>query len=121
MPVKEIKTTKDFKKLLSDNNLVLVDFFTSWCGPCKAIAPKLEELSNSPECNSVEFAKVNIGKLPDLQDRYSITSVPTFIMFKNGSIVGTVCGANLDQIKTVVNNTIKGIPFQVQTTYDGNF
>lgn len=70
---------------------VLVDFWAEWCGPCKMIAPVLDEIATEQADKSV-IAKVNIDEAPELAARYGITAIPTLIIFKNGQPVRTLRG-----------------------------
>lgn len=89
-----------FKEMIKEGSHV-VDFFTEWCGPCKAIAPKFEELSKS--YTQVKFHKVNVDDLEDLAVMFNITSIPTFIGFKDGKAVKQIQGAQLDALKSLVD------------------
>jgi len=70
----------------------MVDFWASWCGPCRAIAPVLEELAKSSK-GSVTLAKVNVDEQPGLAARYGIRSIPTVLFVKDGKVVDQVIGA----------------------------
>lgn len=70
---------------------VLVDFWAEWCGPCKMIAPVLDELATEQAGKAV-VAKLNIDDAPELAARFGITSIPTLIVFKNGQPVKTLRG-----------------------------
>ena len=70
---------------------VLVDFWAEWCGPCKMIAPVLDELATEQAGQAI-VAKVNIDDAPELAARFGITSIPTLIVFKNGQPVKTLRG-----------------------------
>jgi thioredoxin 1 len=70
---------------------VLVDFWAEWCGPCKMLAPVLEEIATEQADQSV-IAKVNIDESPELAARFRITSIPTLIVFKGGQPVRTLSG-----------------------------
>jgi thioredoxin 1 len=70
---------------------VLVDFWAEWCGPCRMIAPALEELN--AEMDNVEIVKVNIDDNPEAPGRYGVMSIPTMILFKGGKPVATQVGA----------------------------
>lgn len=74
------------------NGLVLVDFWAPWCGPCKMIAPILEEL-NKEEGNRVTIAKLNVDENPATAANYHIMGIPTLKLFKDGKEVKTVMGA----------------------------
>ena len=71
---------------------VLVDFWAEWCGPCKMIAPALEEISEEL-ADQVTIAKVNIDENPDAPGKYGVRGIPTMILFKNGEAAATKVGA----------------------------
>ncbi|GFZ32782.1 thioredoxin [Clostridium zeae] len=82
---------KDFNEIVLENNqLVLVDFWATWCGPCKMIAPILEQLSE--DMTDVTFVKVDVDNNPGLADKYDISSIPTIILFKGGNQVDKITG-----------------------------
>jgi thioredoxin 1 len=70
---------------------VLVDFWAEWCGPCKMIAPILEEIAS--EQDGIKIAKVNVDESPDLARRYEIMSIPALIVFENGEPAKKLIGA----------------------------
>ncbi|MBK8955027.1 MAG: thioredoxin [Saprospiraceae bacterium] len=76
----------NFKDLLEKENLVLVDFFTEWCGPCKMMAPIIEKVK-SKSGSGVRIFKVDVDKNPSVIHQYKIMGVPTLILFKHGKIV----------------------------------
>jgi thioredoxin 1 len=78
--------------LSANQGLVMVDFWAEWCGPCRAIAPLLEELAEASE-GRVTLMKVNIDENPGLAARYHIRSIPTNLFVKNGQVVDRVVGA----------------------------
>ncbi len=84
-------TDKDFQETLQNNDLVLVDFWAPWCGPCKAIAPVLEEIAN--ENSNVVIAKMNTDENPNTASQHGIMSIPTMMIFKNGELVDRLVGA----------------------------
>ena len=71
---------------------MVVDFWAEWCGPCKMIAPALEELSGELD-GQVKIAKVNIDENPQIAAQYGIRSIPTLYMFKGGEVVDQMVGA----------------------------
>ncbi|MCR5762081.1 MAG: thioredoxin [Treponema sp.] len=79
------------KEVLESSTPVLVDFWAEWCGPCRMMAPVLEELS--AEQANVKICKVNVDENPDLAQKYGIMSIPNFILFKNGQAAGQQIGA----------------------------
>lgn len=80
---------EDFDNLVS-NDIVLVDFYATWCGPCKMLGPILEELANDRD--ELQVVKIDIDKNGDLAKSYGIMSVPTLLLFKNGNMVGKQVG-----------------------------
>ena len=78
---------------------VLVDFWAEWCGPCKMIAPVLDELA-AEQAGQAVVAKVNIDDAPELAARFGITSIPTLIVFKNGQPVKTLRGVQSKSVLT---------------------
>lgn len=78
--------------VLKASEPVVVDFWSEWCGPCKMIAPALEEIS-SEMAGQVKIAKVNIDENPELAAQYGVRSIPTLLMFKNGEIAANMVGA----------------------------
>ena len=85
-------TKENFEKeVLQSDVPVLVDMFATWCGPCKMMAPVVEEIAKEYE-GIAKVGKVDIDQDSDLAARYSIMSVPTFLIFKNGEVVDKVVG-----------------------------
>ncbi|MHB8898000.1 MAG: thioredoxin [Thermoguttaceae bacterium] len=79
-------STADFdEQVLRSNVPVLVDFYASWCGPCKKVAPTLEDIAR--ESPQAKVVKVDIDESPDLAARYGVKSIPTLMVFKHGQMV----------------------------------
>jgi len=78
--------------LIATQGLVMVDFWAAWCGPCRAIAPVLEELAEASK-GRVTLMKVNVDESPGLAARYEIRSIPTILFVKEGAVVERVVGA----------------------------
>ena len=93
MGLKHLDTPASFDDALkkAGAKLVVVDFAAEWCGPCKRLAPQLEELAkNTPKAL---FYKVDVDENGDTAEKYEVTGMPTIIFFKNGKKVATVVGA----------------------------
>lgn len=78
--------------VLKAANLVMVDFWATWCGPCKIIAPVIEELAKE-YAGKVTFAKLNTDENTDVASRFNIRGIPTLIFFKEGKVLDQVVGA----------------------------
>ncbi|MFP5515767.1 MAG: thioredoxin TrxA [Alphaproteobacteria bacterium] len=89
-----IKVTDDSfeQDVLKATGPVLVDFWAEWCGPCKMIAPALDELAGEYE-GKVTVAKLNIDENPDTPGKYGVRGIPTLMLFKDGSVAATKIGA----------------------------
>ena len=86
----QVITTNEFDKAVSEG-VVLVDFFADWCGPCKMLAPVLENLSREYEGRAT-ILKVNVDNDPDLARRFGVAAIPTLVLFQDGAEVKTVMG-----------------------------
>ena len=100
--IKEVTDSKFNEEVIKADQVVVVDFWASWCGPCKMLSPVLEELSEEL-VGKANFAKVNVDENPVLSQTYKISSIPTVLIFKNGEAVDTMVGF---RPKQDIKNTI---------------
>jgi len=85
-----IVTDESFDKVLESHDLVLIDFWAPWCGPCKKVSPILDEISNE---RGLWVGKLNVDENPIKPIEYSVTSIPYMVLFKSGKPVKTITGA----------------------------
>lgn len=95
-------TTESFEEeVINAKEMVLVDFWADWCGPCKRLLPVIEELAG--EVKNAKICKVNTEEEPKLAEKYGIMSIPTLIVFKNGVIVSKTAGVrSKEEIKAML-------------------
>ena len=92
-------TDADFDQAVKSGNLVLVDFWAEWCGPCRALTPKLEEIAKDMG-EKVKVVKVNIDENPLAPQKFGVRSIPMMVLFKNGQHVDQLLG-NLPKTQIV--------------------
>ena len=97
-------TGNDFdEEVLNFNGKVLVDFWATWCGPCKMMGPVVEKIAEEATGN-VKVGKIDVDENPELASEYGIMSIPTFILFENGNPTKTLVGM---QDKTTLEGLLK--------------
>jgi thioredoxin 1 len=104
MATKSVTDDNFEQEVLNAPGPVLVDFWAEWCGPCRVIAPALEEISNELG-DKVTVAKLNIDDNPDAPARYGVRGIPTMILFKDGAPAATKVGA---APKSALQNWLEG-------------
>ena len=85
-----IVTDSTFDETIKNNSLVLIDFWAEWCGPCKKLSPILDEISNE---TGLLVGKLNVDENPKKSVEFSVSSIPTMVLFKDGVPVKTIIGA----------------------------
>ncbi len=94
------------EEVIEANVPVLVDFWASWCGPCRMVAPVLEEMAQEYQ-DRLKVVKVNVDENPDTASRYSVMSIPTMILFKNGEVLETLVGVRKkDELSGIVEQNL---------------
>lgn len=88
--MKEIKD-QEVAEVIKSEKLTIIDCWAPWCGPCRAMAPKLEELNNENSATT-EIVKLNVDENPNTPAQHNIRGIPTLLIFKNGNLVDTLVG-----------------------------
>lgn len=91
MSVLNIDNTNFEAEVLNSTKKVLVDFWASWCGPCRMVGPIVEEIAN--ERPDIKVCKINVDEQPELAAKFGIMSIPTLMVFENGKVVNQSAGA----------------------------
>lgn len=103
--VLEINATSFSEQVEQHQGLVLVDFFADWCGPCKMIAPIVEEIA--AEFSNLKVIKINADSAQELMRQFGIRGIPTLLLFKDGKVIATKVGAlSLPQLREFINANI---------------
>nr|XP_039270596.1 thioredoxin-like [Styela clava] len=106
MSVIQCHTKEDFDKQLCDagQKLVVVDFYATWCGPCKVIGPKVAAMSG--EYKNAVFLKVDVDENSDTTEKHGISAMPTFLFFKDGQKVDELVGASEAKLREMIEKNI---------------
>jgi len=84
---------ENFKQEVEDStDLVLVDFFAPWCGPCQMMEPIIEEITNEYKDKGIKIGKLNIDENQEIASKYGVMSIPTFLVFKDGKVIDKKVG-----------------------------
>ena len=108
---KEISSSQWEEEIVKSNIPVFVDFWAPWCGPCRAIAPIVEEIA-SEYSDKVSFVKVNVDQNSELASKYNVFSIPTLAVFSKGSLVSQQVGVSTNakaSLKNMIENALKKI------------
>jgi thioredoxin 1 len=100
-------TDENFQTEIMEASIpALVDFWAAWCGPCRAIAPVVEELADQYQ-GRVKISKMNVDENPKTPGQYGIRAIPTLILFKNGTVVEQITGAvSKNTLETAIKKTL---------------
>ncbi|MBR0246277.1 MAG: thioredoxin [Bacteroidales bacterium] len=88
----KVATNSNFNELLQDSKLVVVDFWATWCGPCRMLSPILDEVEEEMK-DKISVVKVNVDDADEIAAQFRIMSIPTLLFFKNGQVVDKTVGA----------------------------
>ncbi|KAI8852181.1 thioredoxin [Chytridium lagenaria] len=101
--VKEIQSESEFNELIKSGQIV-VDFHATWCGPCRMIAPKINEFSQ--KYSNVVFVKLDVDDVAKVAEACGITAMPTFQIYKDGQKIGQVVGADPAKVEAAIVKAI---------------
>lgn len=91
-----------FNAIITSNKLVVIDFFATWCGPCRALSPYIDELATN--YHHILFAKANIEETPAIANELNVKSLPCVIIFENGKEINRVVGFNKAKLQAIIEN-----------------
>lgn len=101
----ELNNRKEFDELLkTEKRPIILDFYTSWCGPCKAITPHFSDLADMYK--NICFVKVNCDDADDIAELFAVEALPTFVLLKNGMEVSRFCGGKHSQLDDMVRKAL---------------
>lgn len=104
--MKHIRTKEEFENLIANNNYVIIDFYASWCGPCKMLTPIIEEIE--VEKSNITIVKVDVDDAQELAEMFAISSIPTLAYIKNQELA----------LRKVGFESKKGILENIKTIYE---
>ncbi|KAJ1018891.1 hypothetical protein NDA16_004694 [Ustilago loliicola] len=103
MVVKSIESYEEFKSLIEGDKAIVIDFWATWCGPCKVIGPIFEKISDTPAGEKLGFYKVDVDTQEKIAAEVGIQAMPTFVFFHKGQAVKKVVGANPSALQSGIS------------------
>ncbi|KAJ3326987.1 Cytoplasmic thioredoxin isoenzyme 2 [Gonapodya sp. JEL0774] len=103
-PIEHVAELKEFEKVIAGEKLTVVDFWATWCGPCRTIAPAFEKFSQTYE--SARFVKVDVDDAQDIAGEFGVSAMPTFQLYKAGKKVAEIVGANAVALESAIKKNL---------------
>ncbi|KAF1811572.1 thioredoxin-domain-containing protein [Eremomyces bilateralis CBS 781.70] len=98
-----VTSLSQFQTILSGSTYVVADFFATWCGPCKVIAPVFEQLATQEgKKGNLAFVKVDVDQCQEIAQKYGVSAMPTFLVFRNSTVTQTIRGADAAALRAAV-------------------
>ncbi|KAF7116158.1 hypothetical protein CNMCM5793_004178 [Aspergillus hiratsukae] len=104
MPVTAIDSYEQFQEIINSDKPAAIDFWATWCGPCKMISPIFEKLSDDPQLSDVGFYKVDVDAQDKISQEVGIRAMPTFMVFKDGQEVHDLVGAIPQRLEALLRD-----------------
>ena len=99
-------TNENYESILNSDTPVVVDFWATWCGPCRMVSPVIEDLAAEFE-GKTSVCKLNVDEMPDVASQYKIMSIPTVMIFKNGEIIDKAVGVRTkEEYQNMIKNAL---------------
>jgi thioredoxin 1 len=106
MPVELVKADTA-KQTIASSEFVVIDFFATWCGPCKMVGPKFEEFSNEAKYGKIKFLKIDVDEDEDYTQEVNVEQMPTFIFFKGGKEADRLLSSNPAPLQEALDKLIQ--------------
>ncbi|EGN93715.1 hypothetical protein SERLA73DRAFT_145398 [Serpula lacrymans var. lacrymans S7.3] len=106
MTVTPLNSLKEFQEVINNGKVVIIDYWATWCGPCRVISPIFERLSDECKSDNVVFFKVDVDDQPDISSEVGIRAMPTFQVFKDGQKIGELVGANPPALAKLIESHV---------------
>ena len=112
--VQDVSDAQFAQQVLQSNKLTLVDFWAEWCGPCKAIAPIVNDIATAYE-GKLNVMKMNIDDNPETPNQFQIKGIPTLILFKDGQMIDQIVGAvPKDRLETMLKKHVQSLSYKIK-------
>ncbi|KAE8363722.1 thioredoxin-like protein [Aspergillus caelatus] len=106
MSVAPLKSLDEFRTLVNSGQVVIIDYWATWCGPCNMISPVFETLASKPEFSSIKFVKVDVDEQEEISQEVGIRAMPTFQAFKDGLKIDELVGADPRQLTELIQRHV---------------